>query len=238
VLRDSRLLANKPFLREIEALESKSIDIQATLNSERGLVGQKEVEENINQFRPGKEQHPQSWDEINKLVQKVQAGFTASQLARYVQLFGTPYKSPQTPQKARGVKKFLRISPWIPLSGDENGNVQRYKPSSGGHPIASYTGKQLLALRLIQECWHVELPGLPELEDEGDNQTGEIEIKLFPGVYKLLVSKFGHHALNAWVLTYIRQMDTSQSLTEFNPSSLPLRGRGTKAVKQKIFSES
>jgi hypothetical protein len=196
VLRESKIYGAKPRLREIEAVKPTSIDIQATLNSERGLVGQKEVEENINQLRPKKEQNPQSWDEINELVQEVQGGFTASQLARYIKLFGDPYKPPQTPEKAREVKKFIRISPWIPLSGDEKDGVQRYKRSSGGHPVASYTGKQLLALRLIQECWHLKLPELPELEDDIENEIGEIEIKLFPGVYKLLVSKYIHRPFN------------------------------------------
>lgn len=194
VLRDSKVTTSIKALREIDAIEPRSIDILATLNGERGLVGQKEVEENVNQFRPKEGQHPHTWDEINELVQDLHRGFTSSQLGRYIQSFGTPM-TPPAPLPGPGAhKKFIRISPWVPLSGDDSDVVQHWRRSNGAHPFASYTGKQLLALRLIQECWHVDVSEIPNLEGEEESEViGEIEIKLSAGVYKLLVSKLRSH---------------------------------------------
>jgi hypothetical protein len=178
VLRDSKY-TTYDYAKEYQVVEPvESIDILAALDNERGLVGQKEVEENINQFRPKKGEEPQDWDGFNKLVQDMQAGFTVSQLARYIQSFNEANGG----EKSSPSVGFLipRISPWMPESSKSTTYLDG--DSTGGYSVASYTNKQRLVLRLIRECWKLALP-------EVEEGIGEVELELKPGDYDLLLSK-------------------------------------------------
>jgi hypothetical protein len=178
VLRDTKLstYTSKEY---IDGEEPESIDILAALDNERGLVGQKEVEENINQFRPEDGKQPRNWDDFNKIVQELQKGFTVSQLARYIQSFEVENKG-KSPSKANAGFLIPRISPWMP---ETSRSIERLDDDSvRGYSAASYTSKQRLVLRLIRECWKLELPEL----EEG---IGEVELELKPRDYDLLLSE-------------------------------------------------
>lgn len=180
ILRDSKINTFMGSLREIDAIEPESIDILATLDNERGLVGQKEVEENINLLRPKEGEYPQNWEELDSLVQELQSGFTVSQLARYVQSYEAAKGPMEASPEAKSGALIPRISPWIPDASNptrtSDGDFTR------GYAFESYTSKQRLALRLIRECWKLDIP-------EPEDGIGEVELELRPGDYELLLGK-------------------------------------------------
>lgn len=182
VLRDSKFRTYS-HLELIDGPEQpQSLDILAALDSERGLAGQQEVEENINQFRPKDGEGPENWDAFNALVKDVQASFTVSQLARYIKSFNKAHgEEASTPSSW-----FLipRVSPWMPQSSQ---TVQRPN-HNGGYSFASYTNKQRMVLRLLRECWKVEVP-------EIEASLGEVELELKPKDYDLLLSKLTCHTI-------------------------------------------
>jgi hypothetical protein len=180
VLRESKVNRYMGGLREIDSLQPESIDILATLDSERGLVGQKEVDENINHLRPKEGEHPQNWDEFNDLLHEIQSGFTASQLARYIQSFRGDGADGETEEDAVLDAIIPRISPWMPETSD---SLEAFKEDpTRGYSVESHTGKQRVAMRLMRECWKLELPEL-------ENGIGEVELELHPGDLDLLLRK-------------------------------------------------
>lgn len=178
VLRDSKFRTYN-YADTVEPDEApQSIDILATLDSERGLVGHTEVEENINQFRPKGGEEPQDWNGFNSLVQNIQAGFTVSQLARYIQSFSEINEGNSTVRSSRSL--IPRISPWMPETSLSTQHLD--DGHTRGYSLASYTNKQRLVLRLLRECWKLELPEL-------EGGVGEVELELKPSDYDLLLSK-------------------------------------------------
>lgn len=175
VLRDSRFTTYNRANKTKPDQEPKPIDILATLESERGLVGNKEVDENINQFRPKEGEEPQDWDTFNSLVQDLQAGFTATQLQRYIKAF-----SKANTERPSATPLIPWVSPWVPATSQDTQNADG--DYARGYSVASYTNKQKLALRLIRECWELELPELVA-------GIGEVELELNPKDYDLLLSK-------------------------------------------------
>lgn len=185
VLRESNFKILRPELNYLAAVEPESIDIQATLDSERGLVGEKEVEDNINQFRPSKGNHPQNWEELYQLVKELTSGFTVTQLLRYIEAHGRGHRPAVVRQEPTN-SPIVRISSWVPDSLDDELETEATHTSS--QQIASYTSKQVLALRLIRECWNVENP---TTQNENDNELGFVQIELRESDYDLLLSKRG-----------------------------------------------
>jgi hypothetical protein len=178
VLRDTKVTTYTHVETVDPAEAPQPVDILATLDNERGLVGQKEVEENINHFRPKDGEQPQNRDDFNRLVQDVQSAFTVSQLARYIHNFSNGGKHDSS--KAGTGSSIPRISPWMPETSKSIEQLD--DESSRGYSLASYTAKQRLVLRLLRECWKLELPEL-------EYGVGEVELELKPEDYELLLSK-------------------------------------------------
>lgn len=178
VLRDSKFRTYSHVQRIAAAEEPGSIDILAALDNERGLPGQQEVDENINQFRPKEGEGPQNWDEFNNLVKDIQAGFTTSQLARYIRSFAD--RNRDDVSISRDPFLIPLISPWMPESSQAGQHSD--DTYTQGYSLASYTSKQKLVLRLLRECWKVEVPEL-------EHGVGEVELELKPKDYDLLLRK-------------------------------------------------
>lgn len=175
VLRDSRISKTRPSHEE-DVETQEGIDILAKLDEERGLVGWEEVQANINDFRPSASERLQTKDQFSGLLIGLQSGFTAAQLARYLKAHGKKNVSTQsvTAQHA------LRISPWVPGISDSDRPLQR--DALRGYDLRSYTSKQRLVVRILRECWELELVDV----EEG---IGQIEVELKPGDFDLLLSK-------------------------------------------------
>lgn len=176
VLRDSRV-NNYTYTKEEDVKSQEGIDILARLDEERGLVGWEEVESNINEFRPTKDSRPQTRLEYSQLLTGLQSGFTVAQLARYLQTH--VQKDTRAPQ-LNPDSLMLRISPWMP--GISESDTRLDQDEIAGYDLESYTSKQRLVLRILRECWRLELP----LVEEG---IGQIEIELKPRDLDLLLSK-------------------------------------------------
>jgi len=178
VLRDSGLKFTRKTTVIPEAEKAEAVDILATLNKERGIVAHTQVDENISTFRPKKGAELQDRQQFNELVQQIQSSFTISQLAKYIQTFSEGKNSNATSlRKGSKTNLIRRITPFLPqaaIDGDPNDPV-----SIRGYSYPSYTTKQRLALRVMRECWMLQLP---ELEDG----IGEIEVELTPPDFELL----------------------------------------------------
>jgi len=190
VLRDSKIQRFVRYMdatREIEEQKAESIDILATLDSQRGIVSPEEVNENIGQLRPKYGQEPETMEDFNALVLEVSSGFTVPQLAHYIESFPKEnLVEPVTIAISTNKSPFQSISQWIP---DISESTARLDQRSGrGYAFASYTGKQRLALQLMRNCWDLELPEL----EEG---IGEQEIELHPDDYDILLSEFKRTSL-------------------------------------------
>lgn len=183
LLKDSPYVKQEKIAnREIEAEKARSIDIMATLDSERGIVGQAEVNSNIHGLRPAKGQDPVDWLGFDALVQELSSGFTGSQLASYIQTFS---KAPQSMVAVEKVSKDMsnvnmRITPW--RAGISNSSERLSSDAGVDNLFASYTAKQLLALRLMSACWRLDPP-------DADEGIGELEIQLQPGDFELVMSE-------------------------------------------------
>ena len=177
VLRDSKMrnYTQGEYEENVEAQEG--VDILAKLDEERGLVGWKEIESNINDFRPTDGRHPQTREEFGDLLTGLQNGFTVSQLKSYLEVHGRKNLADLAPIS---VSLALRISPWIP--GVSESDERLDDDDLRGYDLESYTSKQRLVLRLLRECWKLELPFV----EEG---IGQIEVEIKPGDLDLLLSE-------------------------------------------------
>ncbi|KAG4437480.1 hypothetical protein IFR05_007035 [Cadophora sp. M221] len=180
VLRDSILtLYAAGGKRSLEAMEPEHIDILGQLEEERGLVGQQEVDSNIDAFRPANER--QSWEDINELVKELQDGFTMSQLQRYIRKF-EGRRDPERPLEAwvtsQKDAKILRITPWMPGVSEIQDHFDN--DPLRGYFLPSHTVKQRVVLQLLRECWMLELP---ELVDG----IGQFEIEVHKEDLELLL---------------------------------------------------
>jgi hypothetical protein len=162
VLRESIFTLYNINPDSLQDKEADHIDILGQLEEERGLVGWEEVEENINAFRP-KNDDVATWDDINELVRQLQNGFTTSQMEKYIQTFEGK-RDPERPpapwySKEKGAS-ISRITPWQPGISP----IQEYFDNDPlrGYYLESHTSKQRVVLRLLRECWMLELPELVE----------------------------------------------------------------------------
>jgi hypothetical protein len=176
VLRDSKFRSYKH--QNYEDVEKpESINILAKLDEERGLIGWEEIEKNINDFRPADGHHPETRDQFSELLTGLQSGFTVTQLARYLRFHGRKEVVHPQPLSA---SLALNISPWIPGTSESDDPLN--DDHLRGYDLQSYTTKQRLVLRLLRECWKLELPYV----EEG---IGQIEIELKAQDLDLLLSE-------------------------------------------------
>jgi hypothetical protein len=164
-------------------VKAKHIDILGTLAEERGLVGDDEVAENINAFRPREADDIQDWGELNKLTHALERGFTSTQLERYIKDFQNKREIEKPPEIWRANNSsaaITRITPWLPGISKEEGYFD--SDPLREYYLQSHTPKQVLALRVLRECWGLELP---ELVDG----IGQFEVELRDGDLDLLLCK-------------------------------------------------
>lgn len=183
VLRDS--IFSKYVLEEqkMRVLKAQHIDILGTLAEEQGLIGEDEVAENINAFRPTDGEGIHDFEELNELVSNLEQGFTSSQLENYMKNFKNKRErdKPVEPWKAKNSQApVTEITPWLPGISEiteyfDNDPLREYYRSS-------HTPKQVLALRVLRECWMLELPDLVD-------GIGQFEVRLRDGDLDLLLCK-------------------------------------------------
>ncbi|PVH80198.1 hypothetical protein DL98DRAFT_515690 [Cadophora sp. DSE1049] len=178
VLRDSILtLYAAGGSRAMESMEPEHIDILSQLEEERGLVGQKEVDSNIDAFRPANER--QDWEAINELVKQLQDSFTMTQLQRYIRNF-EGRRDPEPPIESwvtsQEDAKIHRVTPWLPGVSE----IQEYFDNDPlrGYFLPSHTVKQRVVLQLLRECWMLELPELVDGIGQFEIEVGKEDMDL------------------------------------------------------------
>jgi hypothetical protein len=173
VLRESKITRYDGTIYTPPAQQAEQVDIIARLDEERGLTSQTEIEQNINEFRPEHGQEPKTRAEFNKLVDKIQAAFTSSQIERYMGTFegkrtlqAAPESGPALPLSAHdGASSIsykgliLKETPWIGETTHSTGYLEE-KLSLRGYVLASHTNKHRLVVQLLRECWMLELPNV------------------------------------------------------------------------------
>lgn len=161
----------------MESMEPEHIDILSQLEEERGLAGQKEVESNIDAFRPMNIR--QNWEDINELVKQLQDSFTTTQLQRYIRNF-EGRREPEPPTESwvtsQQDAKIRRVTPW--LAGISE--IQEYFDNDPlrGYFLPSHTVKQRVALQLLRECWMLELPELADGIGQFEIEIGRDDMNL------------------------------------------------------------
>lgn len=181
VLRDSGVSTYEA-KDEVTAKKAEHIDILGQLDDERGLIGLDKIRENINEFRPKDGDGLRDREGINDLVLQLQHGFTITQLEDYIERFEgkqAPESAPAEWVTNKKVAAIIRITPWQPgisfITQSFDNDPLR------GYLLASHTAKQRVILRLLRECWRVELPEL----EEG---IGQFEIQIRQEDFHLLSS--------------------------------------------------
>lgn len=195
VLRDA--LCDRPYRPEPKISERKKerIDILARLAAERGLIQQSDVNKNIEAHKPEDPEEPLSEEDFHNLAKQLQQGFTIRQLSRYIEQH----------EKVQGLESELRTNAgrsvpknkpvvsrtaWMPgRSGSGEAfaeNFMRgYEPEKvefRGKIVSSLTQKYLLSLRILRECWQIDV-------NEVIEAVGEIELIIKPIYFELLLSK-------------------------------------------------
>lgn len=158
------------------------------LDAEMGLPTLNEVEENIKSFKPAKGKGPQDWEEFNQLIQEIQESFTTPQLQHYIDNYkgrkvsglDTSTMNLSSSSKDRDAK-ILRRSPWVTELFD-TGEYFNSDSSLHGYALASHTNKQRVVVRLLRECWQLNLPDV-------ENSIGSVDIAIRPNHLDLLMSK-------------------------------------------------
>jgi hypothetical protein len=201
VLRDTniRYVLTAKDRSVIEEEEPEPVDILERLDQERGLVGQEEVEANIESCRPGPAGSVYEWREFREAEQKLATGFTMAQLVSYVQ----NHEMKRLQQVRRDVvskegskvketretnKVIIKASEWMPGVSEEGEEFE--ESSVRGYGSEAYTQKQKLALQLMRLCWHVSAR-------EVEESVGEMELKLSEQNLGLLIEhcefSIGHY---------------------------------------------
>ncbi|RAL63544.1 hypothetical protein DID88_003588 [Monilinia fructigena] len=171
VLRDSKLKFYKEKVKDIgEDPAPESIDILATIQSETGIISSKDVETNINEFKPLKDEI-QTWKDFNDLVQSMQDSFTVTQLKTYLQSHPRKDRMKKTPSLGGRIldDEEVQVTPWVPEISPISQPID-VSPLRGYSP-SSYNHKQTLVVRILRECWRLEVPELVE-------GIGEVEVQI------------------------------------------------------------
>jgi hypothetical protein len=190
-------------------IEAPKVDILAQFNSERGLIGKEEVNQNIESLRPQKT--ILSWAEIRDIEVQLGTGFTMSQLLYYIECSENErmaafhkHEAPEiqtgkiTKQMTRNKMAFtpdqklkdqgvvVRQSPWMPGTSDQGDQFD--ESPLRGYMSDAFTSKQRVALNILRFCWGIEAEellasvGEIELQVKG---TG-LDLLLSPSEYQLL----------------------------------------------------
>ncbi|KAI6717210.1 hypothetical protein JHW43_000385 [Diplocarpon mali] len=164
VLRDSKL--NLYDLGEsqerLPIKKAAHIDILGRLAEERGLVGQREVDRNIDNFRPKNER--QTWEEVNDILRKMQDGFTMTQVNRYIEEFKR--REDERPLREIRIHRSnandgnMLVTPWA--AGVSEIQDRFVQGPGRGYLLESHTIKQRAIMRLLRECWNLEISDLAD----------------------------------------------------------------------------
>ncbi|OBT68384.1 hypothetical protein VE03_02910 [Pseudogymnoascus sp. 23342-1-I1] len=205
VLKDSgslRYVAAVPIQSMVEA---PVVDILAEFNSERGLIGRDEVNDNIETLRPQGMVLP--WTDIRVIEDQLSDGFTMAQLLYYIesterkrmaslaenaasdtQAGNIAEEKAETGQpigQAVEIKTqniILRQSPWMPGTSDEGDHFD--ESSLRGYISEAFTPKQRVALNIVRLCWGIE-------SQELLSSVGEMEMQVNSADLDLLLSPKG-----------------------------------------------
>lgn len=175
VLRDADVqFSPRP---EMEALEGEPVDILARLDAERGLIGQAEVEQNIEELRPDEDKRVVTWEELKAVEQQLLSGFTTNQLVRYIGNFEQQQKAQRAREDGQA-EGFVRKTLWMPGISDTGDHFE--ESLMRGYGSDAFTSKQRLVLQLLRHCWQLEVR---ELVDT----IGEVEVEIRPMELELLI---------------------------------------------------
>jgi hypothetical protein len=188
VLRES-LLVKYDYLEQekyIPREKSQPINILKQIEEETGLVGDGEVEENLNAFRPAPGEEPSTWEDITDLVIELEESFTVTQLTNYVNDF-KGRREPETPQQdsiSSGGRTMI-ITPWQPGVS----KVEQYFDNDPlrGYYMESHTSKQRIILQLLRDCWMLELPSLAQGIGQFEVQLESHDLDLLLGMFSSLI---------------------------------------------------
>lgn len=179
ILRDAGFeFMPPPQVEELKATEKT--DILAQLDAERGFIGQSDVEKSIEEFKP--KTNTITWDELQSIQRQLAAGFTVSQLVKYIEAFEHRQKydenqhGSETPGNSSGA--ILRKTRWVPgitESGNEfdDGIVRGYQSEA-------LTPKLRLVLFMLRQCWQLEAEDITW-------SIGEVELEIRKGELELLI---------------------------------------------------
>ena len=172
-------------LNRMKDQEAKHVDIESLLIKEKGVVGVEEVNKSIDGLRKG--QPPQTWQKLNEFVQTLAEGFTYSQLLRYLDFANSRAAEAraeaveETPDpKLVPSPHILNVTPWMPAVSEFSDHFDQ--DPLRGYYMPSHTSKQKLALKVVRECWHWELPEISE-------GLGQFEVQMSRSDLDLLSSK-------------------------------------------------
>lgn len=155
-------------------LTPEPVNILQRLNSERGLVDEKQVMENLDSLRPDVYHKLTDWDAFRAMEKQLSEGFSTSQLSRYIDSQKTAQLSPkalfESGEGLGGAKTDARVSAWMPGTSDDS-NTFISSWLRGYIAEDSFTRKQKVVVLLMRQCWNLEV-------DEVTKQRGEVEIYL------------------------------------------------------------
>jgi len=177
LLKDSGLRYDAP--PEMDEVSAKKVDILARVKAERGLPSLKEINNNINSFRP--ETPIISAKYFKAVEQELNEGFTMWQLRKYIQGYLPSCDSMSQPLDLSQNLSF-KTSGWLP--GVSASPDVFYDDPLRGFISEAYTPKQRLVLLLLRQCWGLEVTEISE-------SIGEVELSVDRLKLELLISKYG-----------------------------------------------
>jgi hypothetical protein len=199
VLKDAQFEYSEPRARS-EYIpptdEVNRIDIAAAVKAEHGLVPQNQVDRNIEDHRPQNPLEPISQKEFHSLCRQLDEGFTLNQLQKYIVRYERTHGAGNAAQalEQEGTvrnESIIRRTAWMPErseSGEafEESYMRGYEPEKvvvNGRAISAATRKQIAAIRVLRECWQVDVQEVVESVGEIEFEVGPIEFKLLLGMY-------------------------------------------------------
>lgn len=195
VLRESKIKFTEISHRIDELNPAISVNILEAIDAERerGDPGEKEVMDNIDSFRPVRGAEPRTQADFYRLLCDMAEGFTTPQLTRYLALRMPPKATTVAGPHTQVVKthKFVKgITRWMP--GISKNHDYFYDDPSRAYMSESFNFKQHLTLRILRQCWGLQLR---KLEDG----LGQIEIELTQQALE--------HLLRKWCLCWWARAD-------------------------------
>ncbi|SZF04768.1 unnamed protein product [Blumeria hordei] len=180
IIQDSVLSTYSQTLKHVAPEDTVPIDIMGQLGEEVGSARTGEVYENIDSLRP-KTRQLSSWEELNEVVDQLSNGFTSAQLEQYMSYYRAKYglKQPCTNIERDNEAPIVSKTSWRPGISDIKTHFDN--SSTRGYLMSSRTAKQRYAIRLLCECWEVELPDLID-------GVGQFELQVRKDILEILLS--------------------------------------------------